>query len=200
MIVGYHVIFGAYGFWLPNDPRGSWSVFVGAWDLYRAGGGATKTTETRSLAYDSHDRAKRLATKTALSRPAVRFTGLQARAIGRGFATYAAKSGLPVWACAIMPDHVHLVFGRFRLTAENVVIQLKSAATTRLVREELHPFQHLKTAAGAPPKCFAQGEWKVFLDPDDVARAIRYVEMNPVKEGLPPQRWPFVVRPDCLPG
>jgi hypothetical protein len=28
MILGYHVIFGAYGFWLPNDPRGSWSDFV----------------------------------------------------------------------------------------------------------------------------------------------------------------------------
>ena len=27
-----HVIITAYGFWLPNDPRGSWSDFVGAWD------------------------------------------------------------------------------------------------------------------------------------------------------------------------
>jgi hypothetical protein len=33
MILGSHVIFGAYGFWLPNDPRGSWSEFVGAWDF-----------------------------------------------------------------------------------------------------------------------------------------------------------------------
>lgn len=28
-MLGAHVIFGAYGFWLPNDPRGSWSEFVG---------------------------------------------------------------------------------------------------------------------------------------------------------------------------
>jgi hypothetical protein len=28
MIRASHVIFGAYGFWLPNDPRGSWSTFV----------------------------------------------------------------------------------------------------------------------------------------------------------------------------
>src|SRR4051812_43899841 len=33
MIVGYHVIFSTYGFWLPNDPRGSWSDFVGSWEL-----------------------------------------------------------------------------------------------------------------------------------------------------------------------
>lgn len=35
MVLASHVILGAYGFWLPNDPRGSWSTFVGAWDLYR---------------------------------------------------------------------------------------------------------------------------------------------------------------------
>lgn len=54
MIVGYHLIFSAYGFWLPNDPRGSWSEFVGAWDLFQAGGKATKekVTERRSYARD----------------------------------------------------------------------------------------------------------------------------------------------------
>ena len=49
MVLAYHVIFGAYGFWLPNDPRGSWSDFVGAWELLRFGK-ATKTTERRSVA------------------------------------------------------------------------------------------------------------------------------------------------------
>lgn len=55
MIVGYHVIWGTYGFWLPNDPRGSWSGFVGSWELFRYGP-ATKTVERRSLAYRAHDR------------------------------------------------------------------------------------------------------------------------------------------------
>lgn len=35
MIHGYHLIWGAYGFWLPNDPRGSWSDFVYSWELER---------------------------------------------------------------------------------------------------------------------------------------------------------------------
>ena len=30
MVHGYHVILAAYGFWLPNDPRGSWSD-SGSW-------------------------------------------------------------------------------------------------------------------------------------------------------------------------
>ena len=27
-VVAYHVIITNYGFWLPNDPRGSWSDLV----------------------------------------------------------------------------------------------------------------------------------------------------------------------------
>ena len=196
MVLGYHVIFSAYGFWLPNDPRGSWSEFVGAWDLFRTGGKATKTTETHSLAKNPHDRQQRLQTKAALLREPVKFTGIQARAVGRGFGAFVAKSGLKIWACAILPDHVHLVVGRFRYEIEKVVIALKGAATARLIEENIHPFRDLPPEKGLPPKCFVRGEWKVYLDSvDDVNRAIRYAENNPVKEGLRPQKWPFVVAP-----
>jgi hypothetical protein len=40
---------------------------------------------------------------------------------------------------------------------------------------------------------WARGRWKVFLDcVEDVARAILYVEENPMKEGKPRQHWSFV--------
>ena len=188
MVLGGHVIFGTYGFWLPNDPRGSWSDFVGAWELYRYGR-ATKTTETRSLAARPHDGSVRLAAKQALKRRAVQFTGVHARAVGAGFADYARRSGVAIWACAVLPDHVHLVLGRHRLKVEQLVIQLKSAATRRLLAEGLHPFQQADRSA----KCFARGQWKVYLDEDqDIRRAIRYVERNPLKEGKPVQRWGFI--------
>jgi REP element-mobilizing transposase RayT len=192
MIVGHHVIFGCYGFWLPNDPRGSWSDFVGSWELFRPGP-ANTTTERRSVAYQKHNSAKRLAAKQAMQRPPVQFSGIQARAVGRGFANYVQRSGLIVWACAIMPDHVHLVIARPAITVEQLVIQLKGAATEQLVKENLHPFGDLTDKNGRPPKCFARGEWKVFLDPPDVPRAIPYVEGNPAKEGKKAQRWSFVV-------
>jgi hypothetical protein len=38
MVRWYHLIISAYGFWLPSDPRGSWSEFVGAWELLKFGG------------------------------------------------------------------------------------------------------------------------------------------------------------------
>jgi REP-associated tyrosine transposase len=194
MIVGYHSIFCTYGFWLPNDPRGSWSDFVGSWDLFRYGA-ATKTNARRSVAGAQHDRALRSATKRALKRPAVEFSGVQARAVGRGIAKYAARTGLEIWACAIMPDHVHLVTGCAPIDIEQVVIQLKGEATGALVAEGIHPFQDIFDARGRRPKCFARRGWNVFLDPDDVLRAIRYVEENPIKEGLPRQKWAFAI--DC---
>ena len=37
MVYAYHVIISAYGFWLPNDPRGSWSDMVRKYELLRYG-------------------------------------------------------------------------------------------------------------------------------------------------------------------
>ncbi len=62
------------------------------------------------------------------------------------------------------------------------------------MEEGIHPFGHIKEKNGRPPKCFARGEWKVFLNsPGDLCRAIGYVEANPEKEGKKAQRWGFVV-------
>ena len=67
MVRWYHLVMTAYGFWLPNDPRGSWSEFVRAWEPQRFGP-ATKTRERRSHAHDPHDRARRLEAKEYLAR------------------------------------------------------------------------------------------------------------------------------------
>ena len=78
MVIGYHVILSMYGFWLPNDPRGSWSDFVGSWELFRYGGGATKVNDRRSHAWDEHDRQFRREMKQHLKSPPVVLTGSQA--------------------------------------------------------------------------------------------------------------------------
>ena len=192
MVLGSHVIFSAYGFWLPNDPRGSWSDFVGAWELFRFGR-ATKTDERHSLAQRPHDQHARLAAKRALKHPPVRLTGLQARAVGRGFAEMADKGDLTVWACSILPEHVHLVIERHGHSVEQIVNFLKGAATRQMLREDLHPLAQFAGPGRRPPKAWARGLWKVFLDRTaNVPRAIRYVEGNPAREGLPPQKWSFV--------
>ena len=122
----------------------------------------------------------------------MRLSGIQARAVGRAFARYSARSGLIIHACAILRDHVHLVVDKPSMRVEQLVIQLKGEATEQLIAEGLHPQSRFRAEGKRIPKCWVQGHWKVYLDPDDVPRAIRYVENNPVKEGLKKQDWWFV--------
>ena len=193
MVKAYHVIFTAYGFWLPNDPRGSWSDFVRSWELLRFGP-ASKIDTRESVANREHDVNLRLAAKKALRYPPVKFTGRQARSIGGGFAFAIRKSEYRVLACAILPEHVHMVFGRHSYGIEQVVRRLEQAATMRLTADQLHPLESFRTRAGRTPSPWGRGLWKVYLNSDeDIRRAIQYVQENPMREHKPPQRWSFVV-------
>jgi REP element-mobilizing transposase RayT len=189
-----HVIIGAYGFWLPNDQRGSWSRYVGSRALLPFGDATgVHDRTTRSAAHDPFDVQRRDAAKAALKRPAVVFNGHQARAIARGFAAYAERSEVAVHACAIMPDHIHIVIDGYAASVDPIVVQLKGAATRQLIAEDLHPFMGALDRRGRRPSAFARGCWKVYLDDDaDVERSIRYVEQNPIRAGFSPQRWRFV--------
>ena len=192
MVHAYHIIFCAYGFWLPNDPRGSWSDFVGAWELLRFGT-ATKTGTRRSVADVTHDQERRQAAKRELKHPPVHFTGVQAQSVGRGFASFAQRSGLNVLACSILPEHVHMVVSRHRYKAEQITNLLKGAATRQLSSDGLHPLASYAVPGERLPKIWARGQWKVFLNSNaDISRAVRYVEDNPLKEGKQRQRWGFV--------
>ncbi len=192
MVIASHVIFTTYGFWLPNDPRGSWSDFVRSWELLKFGE-ATKTTARRSLARDEHDVQLRLEAKQALRYPPVKLTGRQALSVAEGFAFAIERSRYRVYACSILPDHVHMVVARHRYGAEQIVRRLKQAATLRLTADGLHPLDACRTVAGKPPTPWVRRCWKVFLDDDrGVRRAIRYAEQNPLREGKPAQNWSFV--------
>src|SRR5881398_3226660 len=92
-VVAYHAIITNYGFWLPNDPRGSWSDFVRKWELLLYGE-ATKVTVAHSVAHLPHNRRLRYAAKEVLDFPPVRFSDEQIQALGWGFARYIEKSGI----------------------------------------------------------------------------------------------------------
>ena len=106
----YHSVFSMYGFWLPNDPRGSGSDYVASWELFRYGP-ATKTHTRRSVAGCPLPPNWQREARSALHYPPVVITGRQALAIGQGFATAIAEGPYRVYACAILPEHVHLLIG-----------------------------------------------------------------------------------------
>lgn len=190
-ILAYHLILTCYGFWLPNDPRGSWSTFVRSIELYRAGGPATKVDTTRSVAHVPHDSQLRRDVKQALRFPPVRLSGVQAREVARGFSDYVTSTGRIVYAMCVMPDHVHLVLGRSDMPIETMAEQLKGRATVFLNRAGVHPMRDLAPAgSGRLPPPWARGSWRVYLNTNPaVRRAIRYVEDNPINAGLKPQRY-----------
>jgi REP element-mobilizing transposase RayT len=123
----------------------------------------------------------------------VQFSGLQARGLGRGFDAACRRSGYTIWACAILPEHTHLVVARHRYPIEQVAILLKGEATRQLMAENLHPLAAYAPAGRRPPRMWSEHQWQAFLDSEEaIVNAIRYVEANPEKEGKPPQRWAFV--------
>jgi REP element-mobilizing transposase RayT len=191
-VIAYHLIMTAYGFWLPNDPRGSWSDFVRSWELALFGP-ATKTGVKRSVAGNQHDRERRLAAKSALIRDPVEFSGEQCRAIGTGFLRYVHRSGCILHACSILPTHVHPLVMRMDYSIERVANLLKGAATSELTARGLHPFANQPYQNGKLPSPWARHQWSCFLDCEsDIRRSIDYAELNPVKERKPRQRWQCV--------
>lgn len=192
MILASHVIITAYGFWLPNDQRGSWSDFVRKWELF-CYGPATQVETTRSVARNPYDRQLRREMEQTLQYPPVKFTGTQALWIARAFAKQVATSKFEIRACAILPRHIHFVVARHHYDVEQVTNLLKGAATRMLTEQGLHPMRRHLAASQKLPSPWATGLWKVFLDSHaDIDRSINYVNDNPTREGRRAQNWSFI--------
>ena len=120
-----------------------------------------------------------------LTFPLLRFDETQREVIAQSFAQAIAREKYTCWACAIMPDHVHLLIRKHRDQAEEMIAKLQAASRARL-RD--HGFGALDHPIWGGPG------YKVFLDhPHDVQRVIPYIQANPPKSGLPAQRWDFVI-------
>jgi REP element-mobilizing transposase RayT len=182
--LAYHIIYAAYGFWLPNDPRGSWSTYVGNRRLFERFGPATKVTTRQSRARRPHDHQRRLAAKRELTHPPTVFTGRQALEVGKAIADAAHENEVRVFACAVMPDHMHLVIRAGRIPPSRFVARCRSGASRRLHDAGLWPIER---------PIWGRGRWDIELETDaDIRTRIRYVEQNPLQAGFPAQHWSFV--------
>ncbi len=191
-ILGFHFIFSACGFWLPNDPRGSWSDTIRQFQLLRYGQ-ATKLATTRSVVALPHDIEARLEAKRSLRYPPVHFTGEQARAIARGFGVAVAEHNYHVHALAILPEHVHLVMAWHPRHCDDIAKHLKAKATRQLTDAGLHPLAAHRSASGRTPSPWARNHWCPFIvSLRQMLVAIRYVQTNPIKAGLRAQHWNLV--------
>jgi len=187
-VTGFHFIFTAYGFWLPNDPRGSWSDTIRQFDLLAAGP-PNKTDATRSSADVPHDVDQRLAAKSLLKHPPVRLSGQQAREVARGIAEASREGDYRVHALTILPDHVHLVMAWHARSIDQIAAHIKAKMTRRLSEAGMHPM----ASCGARERK-ARNFWCPYIrDEEHMRRAIEYVELNAVRAGMKRQAWHLVV-------
>ncbi|HJZ91148.1 MAG TPA: hypothetical protein VKE40_09765 [Gemmataceae bacterium] len=192
MVIAYHVIMSAYGFWLPNDPRGSWSDNIRKFELL-CFGPPTRVRNNEFVAHVPHNRRLREAAKEVLDYPPVVFTAEQIEVIGKGFAQFVEKSGVTFWAVSILDDHIHAVYMRHRYKSEMVNNLLKGELTKSLVEWDVHPLRSHVRPGDRPPPCWGRKWWTVIDNLDHLQQAIPYVEDNPLMDGRHRQTWGFVV-------
>jgi len=105
--------------------------------------------------------------------------------IAESFAAVTKENSYVCHACAVMPDHVHLLLRRHRDFAETMIEKFQHASRQAVIDAGLRSVTH--------PVWGGKG-WKVFLNTaEDFLRTIRYIRENPLKLGLPEQAWDFVV-------
>jgi REP element-mobilizing transposase RayT len=189
MVTGYHLIWTGYGHWLPNDVRGSMSCelrcakFAPLGELHF---GRKRIQPAGKLIHEFYDAARGL-----LKHPLLNFSADQIQKISESFSQVVREREYTCYACAIMPDHVHLLIRKHRDKAEEMIEHFQDASRVAI-----------QAVIGAEHPVWGGPGWKVYLDSlDDMTRTIRYIEQNPIKIGLPIQSWDFVTQYDgWLPG
>ncbi len=189
IVIAHHLVWTVYGRWLPNDPRGSNSEYVASEVIAELGvlhHGRKKVQPAGWVIRDFYQRAREV-----LVYPLLTFDEAARIEIGASFANVIDAERYTCYACALMPDHVHLLIRKHKHTAEEMIENFQRASRAHLAEAQYRTTDH--PVWGGPG-------WKVFLDhPDELRRTITYIEKNPLPLRLPKRVWPFVKEYDGWP-
>lgn len=181
IIIAHHLVWTAYGWWLPNDPRGSLSDRIASEAISRLGElhyGRKRVQPPGHVIREFYARAAKV-----LDFPLLSMGDAEVRVIGEAFVRCMKGNRYTCYACAIMPDHVHVLIRRHRDDAATMIRNLQTGSRLAL--------QQCGLRAGHP--VWGGPGWKVFLHtPQDIRTRIQYIEDNPPEMGLLPQKWGFV--------
>lgn len=183
IVIAHHIMWTLYGWWLPNDPRGSTSNTIRNDIIAELGELHFGRKHVQPAGRDIRTFYEQAA--SVLRHKLLRISPTEFSLVADAIGQAVRESKYTCYACAIMPDHVHLVIRKHRDLAEGMIEGIQSLSRKRLVEIGMRPPDH---------PVWTRGGWKVFLDhPDEIWRTVRYVEENPIKIGLPTQKWNFVV-------
>jgi REP element-mobilizing transposase RayT len=189
IVIAHHLVWTLYGWWLPNDPRGSMSQTIRndiIADLGKLHFGRKKVQPASGTIREFYERAA-----STLLHPLLSIGPSELVAIGQAFRESISLHCYTCYACAIMPDHIHILIRKHKHLAEQMIWNLQEASRLRLRDLGLRPTNH--PVWGGPG-------WKVFQDhPDDIRRTIKYIDDNPLPLRMPRQQWEFVTPYDGWP-
>jgi REP element-mobilizing transposase RayT len=185
MVAGYHLIWTVYGYWLPNDPRGSTSEEIRVEPIEALGEihyGRKPVQPSSKEIREFHQQAQDI-----LKHPVLTFNDDEIEIVGRTIGEIIAEQQYTCYACAVMPDHVHLLIRRHRDKAEEMIALFQVRTRTALIATEKRTPIHPVWTAGPG--------WKTFINSRRQFEAeIVYIRQNPRKIGRAEQEWDFVKR------
>jgi REP element-mobilizing transposase RayT len=183
-ILSHHLIWTLYGHWLAKDLHGSGSGDVRdpKFEVLGAGHHGRKPDRLQP----SRGELKQFFKK---AEPLLNFAQFwmdeaKRQAVASTIGEIVRTKPYTVWACAILSNHMHMVVRRHRDDAATIWRAIADVTRLRLrffpVVEDNHPV-------------WAARSYKVFLHtPHEIRTRIAYVQRNPAKENLPPQKFDFV--------
>ena len=186
MILGYHLIWTAYGWWLPNDPRGSNSHEIRVERIAELG----DIHYGRKLVQPSRAELRQFleVAQEVLKHEPLEFTADDRKFVGTYLGEVIHERGWSCFACAVMPDHVHLLMRKHHDWAETMLEAFQKNSRDALIADKRRSVTH--------PVWGGKG-WKVFVSTaEQLEVVVEYIRKNPIKIGLPEQEWEFV-EPYC---
>lgn len=185
-VIAAHLIHTLYGHWAVNDPRGSGSSdflapkFAALGPIHR-GRRPEHLQPTREQMRAFHEEHANL-----LNFPLIWIDDAIRGEIAAAIEETIGQRRYTCYACAICRNHTHLVIRTHRdrslVMWENFTERIRARLRQRFAG----------SIAAHHPVISARPYAVLLYTPDDVWTRIRYVENNPVKDGLAAQKWAFV--------
>jgi hypothetical protein len=175
-----HLVWTAYGTWLPGDPRGHWSPLF---DLYgrlaqRGGRLGLPDAVTRQVALSQLKESPKVLTPEEITAVAA--------CIGEQFdCSVKPDSTKPrAFSAALEPTHVHLLLGPVQENIAQCAGRLKGKSSSKVLE--------LPSNAGRQ-RTWTQGYWRVFLyDAQAVLAVKEYIDAHNIRRGLPADPYPWI--------
>jgi hypothetical protein len=142
MVIAHHLIWTAYGWWLPNDPRGGGSKVIRndiIADLGKLHYGRKKMQPAARDVRHFYEQARQV-----LRHPLLRFEADCRELIAAAFADVVQQKQYTCYACAIMPDHIHILIRKHKNLAEEMMEHFKQSSRQKLISTNYRIPNHSK--------------------------------------------------------